>query len=68
MIMYVVLTYIYYNMLLKYSTFTLFMSSVKALIVLVSISYAGFRDIIRIIIVNNNVNGLKIYSWGRLFL
>ena len=66
--MYVVLTYIYYNMLLKYSTFTLFMSSVKALIVLVSISYAGFRDIIRIIIVNNNVNGLKIYSWGRLFL
>ena len=44
------------------------MSSVKALIVLVSsiiirISYGGFRKIIDIIIVNNNVNNPKMYSW-----
>ena len=47
----------------------MFVSSVKTLIVLVSsiiisISYAGFRKIIDIIIVNNNVSGPKIYPWG----
>ena len=57
------------SLLIKYSTFTVFVSSVKALIVLVSsstinISYAGFRTIIDIIIVNNNVSGRKIYPWG----
>ena len=61
------------SLLIKYSTFTLFVSSMKALIVLVSsiftsISYVGFRKIIDIIIVNNNVNGHKIDPWGRLFL
>ena len=52
--------------LIKYSTFTVFVSSVKALIVLVSssignISYADFRKIIDIIIVNNSGSGPKIY-------
>ena len=47
----------------------MFVSSVKTLIVLVSsiiisISYAGFRKIIDIIIVNNNVSGPKIDAWG----
>ena len=55
-------------LLIKYSTFTVFVLSVKALIVLVSSSiistYAGFRKIFDIIIVNNNVNGPNIYSWG----
>ena len=56
-------------LLIKYSTFTVFVSSVKAVIVLVSssrisISYAGFRKIIDIIIVNNNVSGPKIDLWG----
>ena len=60
---------IYSSLLIKYSTFSVFVSSVKALIVLVSliiisISYAGFQKIIDIIIVNNNVNGPIIYSWG----
>ena len=49
----------------------MFVSSVKALTVLVSSSvnsiiYAGFRKIINIIIVNNNVNGPQIYSWETL--
>jgi len=44
-------------------------SYVKALVVLVSssiicFSYAGFQKIIDINIVNNNVSGPKIYSWG----
>ena len=61
------------SLLIKYSTFTVFVSSVKALIVLVSssiisLSYAGFRKIIDRIIVNNYVSGLKIYPWGCLFL
>ena len=47
----------------------MFVSSVKTLIVLVSsiiisISYADFRKIIDIIIVNNNVSGPKIDPWG----
>ena len=54
------------SLLIKYSTFTVFVSSVKALIVLVSSSV--FRKIIDIIIVNNNVSGPKIDPWGRLFL
>ena len=54
------------SLLIKYSTFTVFVSSVKALIVLVSssiinISYAGFRKISEIIIVN--VSGPKIDPW-----
>ena len=71
--MYVVLT-ICSSLLIKYSTFTVFVSYVKALISvpvsssIVSISYAGFRKIIDIIIVNNNDNGPNIYYWGRLFL
>ena len=50
------------------------MSSVsESLIVFVSssiinISYAGFRKIIDIIIVNNSVSGLKIDPWGPLFI
>ena len=57
------------SLLIKYSTFTVFLSSVKALIVLVSssiinISYAGFRKIIDIIIVNNIVSGPKIDPCG----
>ena len=62
--------YAYYrSLLLKYSTFTVFVSSVKTLIVLVSsiiisISYAGFRKIIDIFIVNNNVSDPKIDPWG----
>ena len=56
------------SLLINYSTFTVFLSSVMALIELVSSSiisiiYAGFRKIIDIIIVNNNVNGPQIYSW-----
>ena len=57
------------SLLIKYSTFTVFMSSVKkALIELVSLSiisiiYVIFRKIIDIIMVNNNVNGSQIYSW-----
>ena len=56
------------SLLINYSTFTVFLSSVKALIELVSSSiisiiYAGFRKIIDIIIVNINVNGPQIYSW-----
>ena len=47
----------------------MFVSYVKALIVLVSpsitsLSYAGFQKIIDIIIVDNNVSGPKLYSWG----
>ena len=54
--------------LIKYSTFTVFLSSVKALIELVSSSIisiidAGFRKIIDVIIINNSVNGPQIYSW-----
>ena len=61
------------SLLIKYSTFTVFLSSMKALIELVSssiisISDAGFRKIIEIIILNNNVNGPNIDPWGRLFL
>ena len=61
------------SLLIKYSTFTVFVLSVKALIVLVSSSiisttYAGFWKIIDIIIVNNIVNGPNIYSWGRFFI
>ena len=61
------------SLLIKYSTFTVLMSFVKALIVLVSssinsISHAGFRKIIDIIIVNNNVSGPIIDPWGCLFL
>ena len=57
------------SLLIKYSTFSVFVSSVKALNVLVlsiiiSVSYAGFWKIIDIIIVNNNVNGPKIYPWS----
>ena len=53
------------SLLIKYSPFTVFVSSVKALIVLVSssvisISYAGFRKITDTIILNNNVNGPKL--------
>ena len=60
------------SLLIKYSTFSVFVSSVKALNVLVlsiiiSISYAGFWKIIDIIIVNNNVNGPKIYPWSMPF-
>ena len=50
------------------------LSSVKVLIELVSLTiisiiYAGFRKIIDIIIVNNNVNGSQIYSWEtRVFI
>ena len=74
--LYVVLAinYAYYrSLLLKYSTFTVFVSSVKTLIVLVSsiiisISYSGFRKIIDIFIVNINVSDPKIDPWGRLFL
>ena len=55
------------SLLIKYSTFTV--SSVKGLVVLVSssiinISYAGFRKIIDIIIVNSSVSGLKIEPCG----
>ena len=64
---------VFIYLLIKYSTLTVFVSSVKAFIILVSsniisIGYAGFRKIIDIIIVNNNVNGPKIYSWGRVCL
>ena len=57
------------SLLIKYSAFTVFLSSVRALIVLVSsitisISYAGFREIIDIIMINNNVSGPKIYPLG----
>ena len=57
------------SLLIKYSTFTVFLSSMKALIVLVSSSiinrsYAGFRKIIDIIIVNNIVSGPKTYPCG----
>ena len=57
-----------YSLIIKYSTVAVFLSSVKALIKLVSSSiisiiYAGFRKIIDIIIVNNNVNGHQMYSW-----
>ena len=57
------------SLLIKYSTFTVFVLSVKVLIVLVSSSiisttYAVFQKIIYIIIINNNVNGPNIYSWG----
>ena len=53
------------SFLIKYSTFTVVVSSVKALIVLVSssiinTSYAGFQKIIDVIIVNNSVSGPKI--------
>ena len=56
------------SLLIKYSTFTVFVLSVKALIVLVSSSVisttdAVFWKIIDIIVVNNNVNGPNIYSW-----
>ena len=56
------------SLLINYSTFTLFLSSVNAFIELISstiisIMYAGFRKIIDIIIVNSNVNGPQIYSW-----
>ena len=56
------------SLLINYSTFTVFLSSMKALIELVSsaiisIIYAVFRKIIDIILVNNNVNGPQIYSW-----
>ena len=70
--MYVVFSHMFIilciSLLIKYSTFTVFVSSVKALIVLVSSSvisliYAGFRKIIDIIIVNNNVNGPQIKFW-----
>ena len=52
------------SLLIKYSTFTVFLSSVKALIVLVqssiiNISYACFRKIIDIIIINNIISGPK---------
>ena len=52
------------SLLIKYSTFTVFVSSVKDLIVLVgssiiNLSYAGFRKIIDIIIINNIVSGPK---------
>ena len=61
------------SLLIKYSTFNVFVSSVKALIVLVSssiinINYAGFRKIIYIIIVNNSVSGPKIDPCGTPFL
>ena len=57
------------SLLIKYSAFTVFPPSVKALIVLVSssiinISYAGFQKIIDIIIVNNIVSGPKIDPCG----
>ena len=57
------------SLLIKYSTFTVFVSAVKAFIILVSssiinISYAGFRKIIDIIIINNNVSSPKIDPWG----
>ena len=57
------------SLLIKYSTFTVFVSSVKALIIFISssiinISYAGCRKIIDIIIVNNSVSGPKIYPCG----
>ena len=47
----------------------MFVSSVKTLFVfvstiIISISCAGFRKIIDIIIVNNNVSGPKIDPWG----
>ena len=50
------------SLFIKYSSiFTVFLSSVKALIEhvssIISIIYAGFWKIIDIIIVNNNVNG-----------
>ena len=45
------------SLLINYSTFTVFLLSVKALIEHVSSS------IIDIIIVNSNVNGPPIYSW-----
>ena len=53
------------SLLIKYSIFTVFVSYVKALIILVpssviSISHAGFRKIIDIIIINSNGNGPKI--------
>ena len=60
------------SLLIKYSTFTVFVSSVKALIVLVSssiinITYAGFRKIFdNIIIVNNSVSGPNIEACGTL--
>ena len=68
--LYVVLTIcIYRSLLIKYSTFTVFVSFVKILTVLVSsiiisISYAGFQKIIDIIIVNNNVSCPIIDPWG----
>ena len=51
-------------LLIKYSTFTVFVSSVKVVIVLVqssiiNISYAGFQNIIDILIINNIVSGPK---------
>ena len=59
---------IYSSLLINYAIFTVFLSSVKALIEHVSSSiiiiiYAEFRKIIDIIIVNNKVNGPQIYSW-----
>ena len=59
---------IYSSLLINYSTFTVFLLSMKALIEnvsssIISIIYAGFRKIIDIIIVNSNVNGPQIYSW-----
>ena len=58
------------SLLIKYSTFTVFVSSVKALIIfasssIINISYTGFRrKIIDIIIVNNSVSGPKIDPCG----
>ena len=70
MIMYVVLAIcLCSSLLIKYSTFTVFMSSVKKALIehvsvsIISIIDVGFRKIIAIIIVSNNVNGLQIYSW-----
>ena len=47
----------------------MFVSSVKTLLVfvssiIISITYAGFRKIIDIIIVNNNVTGPNVDPWG----
>ena len=57
------------SLLIKQSTFAVFVSSVKALTVLVSsfiisISYTGFQKFIDIIMVNNNVSSPKIDPWG----
>ena len=57
------------SLLIEYATFTVFVSSVKTLNVLVSsiiisISNVCFWKIIDIIIVNNNVNGLKTDPWS----